>query len=338
MSVSSSSRIPSLDGLRAFSILLVIIGHLWGGDGEPVLLSAFGVHIFFVLSGYLITGLLQKEHAREGRISLFAFYQRRCFRIFPAAFTYIFVIALLSPASRSALIYAVTYTTSYRPVGLPLLFQHLWSLSVEEQFYLLWPLALLLGFRRRAWIAGSAMLVAAVFRLWIVCHPYNPAYLHFSFFGTMDSIAAGCLLAIYEPQLRNRCRWMAASPAIAIALPLTAWVLEAASWDTLSVLWGAVPLLLAFWIFLLVERQDRILNNAIASALGVLSYSLYLWQQPFTLLPGFSILWRLVLLLGCASASYVLIEKPMLRLGARLRLRQRPSGTAGIHIPLTTIE
>ena len=112
-----------------------------------MLLSAIGVHVFFVLSGYLITGLLQKEYGREGRIDLVAFYRRRCFRIFPAAFTYILVIALLSPASRSALVYAATYTISYHPYSIPLLFQHLWSLSVEEQFYLLWPLALLLGFR-----------------------------------------------------------------------------------------------------------------------------------------------------------------------------------------------
>src|ERR1022692_1614180 len=106
MKSSPANRIPSLDGLRAMSILFVIVGHLWGGAGAPVLLSAFGVHVFFVLSGYLITGLLQKEYEREGRIDLLAFYRRRCFRILPAAFTYILIIALLSPVSRSALLYA----------------------------------------------------------------------------------------------------------------------------------------------------------------------------------------------------------------------------------------
>ena len=78
-----ANRIPSLDGLRAMSILLVIIGHFGGGVGTPVILSALGVQVFFVLSGYLITTLLQKEHQREGGIDLAAFYRRRCFRIFP---------------------------------------------------------------------------------------------------------------------------------------------------------------------------------------------------------------------------------------------------------------
>lgn len=339
MSTSSSARIPSLDGLRAFSILLVIMGHLWGGAGMSVRMSAFGVHVFFVLSGYLITGLLQKEHAREGRISLLAFYQRRCFRIFPAAFTYILIIALLSPASRSALVYAVTYTTSYHPIDIPLLFQHLWSLSVEEQFYLLWPLALLLSFRHRAWIAWSTMIVAALFRLWIVCNPnYNPVYTHFSFFGTMDSIAAGCLLAIYEPQVRSRCQWMAQSPAIAIALPLTAWVVEAAFWDKMSVLWGVFPLLVGLWVLLMIERRDWILNNIVASTLGVLSYSLYLWQQPLTLLSKPSMVLKPIALLACATASYILIEKPMLKLGSWLRSRHQAHLTVNANIPLTTIE
>ena len=69
---------------------------------------------------------------------------------------------------------------------------------------------------------------------------YPVDYLHFSFFGTMDSIAAGCLLAIYEPKIHDRCKWMAEYPAIAIAVPVTAWALEASFWGSMSVLWGAV--------------------------------------------------------------------------------------------------
>src|SRR5271166_3550945 len=110
---TSASRIPSLDGLRAMSILFVIVGHLGGPVGPSVVLSAFGVQAFFVLSGYLITTLLQQEHERAGHINLVAFYRRRCFRIFPAAYTYIVLIACLVPASRPGLIYAATYTVSY---------------------------------------------------------------------------------------------------------------------------------------------------------------------------------------------------------------------------------
>lgn len=326
MKSASANRIPSLDGLRAMSILFVIVGHLWGGSGAPVLLSAFGVHVFFVLSGYLITGLLQKEYARAGRIDLMAFYRRRCFRIFPAAFTYISIVALLSPASRSALLYAATYTISYRLNSTPALFQHLWSLSVEEQFYLLWPLALLLVFTFRARVAWITMLLAGGFRLAVVFNPspYVVPYLHYSFPGTMDSVAAGCLLAIYEPRIRERCLWMAESTAIAIALPVTAWTLACVCWrGSMSMFWGAVPLLIALWVFLLIERQDWILNNPVASAIGVLSYSLYLWQQPFTPEHRHSIIVALLMLAGCAIASYVLVEKPMLKLGASIKFAQR---------------
>jgi len=326
MKFAPSNRIPSLDGLRAMSILFVLIGHLSGRlSGVTARLSSFGVHVFFVLSGYLITRLLQHEYERAGRIDLVAFYRRRSFRIFPAAFTYILVVALLFPVSRPALLYAATYTVSYHLLSTPDLFLHLWSLSVEEQFYLLWPLALLLGFARRAWVAWFAMLLAAMFRLAVGLSSthYSNAYLHYSFPGTMDSIAAGCLLAIYAPQIRERWAWMAESNAIVIAIPVTAWTLDAVCWDGGgSVFWGAVPILVALWVFLLIERQDWVLNNPVASAIGVLSYSLYLWQQPFTVAHKHRTVVALLMLTGCAVASYLLVEKPMLKLGASIKSRK----------------
>ena len=320
-------RIPSLDGLRAISILLVIVAHLSKRQSGPmILLSSFGVHVFFVLSGFLITTLLQSEYERHGRISLAGFYRRRCFRIFPAAFTYIFLVALLFPSSRSGLPYAITYTVSYHYWGTPLLFRHLWSLSVEEQFYLLWPLALVLAFRFRARIAWIAMIAAAACRLafWLNPSAATIAYLHTSFPGTMDSVAAGCLLAIYWPQLRGRWQWMTESPAIVIAVPLTAWTIETVCWDGVpSIFFGIVPLLIASWVLLLVQRRDRILNNPVAYAIGVLSYSLYLWQEPFTSESKHSIVVSLLMLSTCAVASYFLVEKPMLRAGKFFTSRAR---------------
>lgn len=159
--------------------------------------------------------------------------------------------------------------------------------------------------------------------------PYAFPYLHYSFFGTMDSIAAGCLLAIYWPQIRERCGWMTEYSAIAICVPLTAWILYAACWGdpstraerSLSALFGVVPLLIALWVFLLVERRDWIFNNPVASAIGVLSYSLYLWQQAFTVDQMHSTVVALLMLAGCAIASYLLVEKPMLKLGASIKWR-----------------
>lgn len=319
------------------SILFVIIGHLWNRGGASVALQNVGVHIFFVLSGYLITSLLQKEKETHGRINLLAFYRRRCFRIFPAAFTYIFVIALLRPASRTGLLYAVTYTVSYNLYKVPLVFFHLWSLSVEEQFYLLWPIALVLSFRYRARVAWLTMLLAAAFRLTLaLSSSHAVAYLHYSFPGTMDSIAAGCLLAIYSQHLRERWGWMAESPAIVISVPLVAWILVTACWGgdlstpavrSVTAFWGTVPLLIALWIFLLVERRDWIFNNPVASVIGVLSYSLYLWQQPFTIEHRHPKLVAVCLLVACATASYLIIERPMLKLGSALQSAISPQSS-----------
>ena len=148
-----------------------------------------------------------------------AFYRRRCFRIFPAAFAYMLVIALFVPTSRSALLYAATYTASYRLSSMPIVFWHLWSLSVEEQFYLLWPLALLLGFQRRAWVAWLAMIAAAVFRLTIALYagPHALGYEQYLYMHLSPSRPpwTASPLGVYwrsmNRRLRERFRWMADS-------------------------------------------------------------------------------------------------------------------------------
>lgn len=329
----SSGRIPSLDGLRAISILLVITDHL--GLGLPYS-GRFGVQVFFVISGYLITRLLQEEHERRGRIDLAAFYMRRSFRIFPAAFVFIAVTALLGPPARRDLAYVLTYTMSYHVDKSSEVFSHLWSLSVEEQFYLLWPMALVLGFRFRGRIALIAFATAAFFRLacTIIVPPREFAMLHFWFPSMMDGIAAGCLLAIYEPQVRRACSGLVNRKAVLIILSTAAYLI-AYGFSRISfvrpklslplgfsvVFWGIVPLLIAGCIFLAIERGDWILNNFIASAIGVLSYSLYLWQQPFTLSHDSAIWLDLFFLVTLAASSYFAVEKPMIAIGRRLARR-----------------
>jgi len=146
-------RIPSLDGIRAISIGLVIFSHLAGTHHFPVRWSIFssdlgmlGVRVFFVISGFLITTLLLEEYADSGGISLPWFYFRRTLRIFPAAYAFIAVIFILhgldlvSLQSRDML-HALTYTMNYSQDSFhrhSWTMYHLWSLSVEEQFYLLW--------------------------------------------------------------------------------------------------------------------------------------------------------------------------------------------------------
>lgn len=153
----STARIPSLDGLRAISIVMVLVAHASGTRLFPVPASAgnllglgeFGVHVFFVISGFLITGLLLDELARTNRVDLRRFYLRRALRIFPPYYTYLAVVFLLALAGALQLAprdmaHGLTYTSNYYPARSWFL-GHTWSLSVEEQFYLLWPAVLMLA-------------------------------------------------------------------------------------------------------------------------------------------------------------------------------------------------
>src|SRR5439155_2931926 len=178
MSAAAERRIPSLDGLRAISITLVLVSHLAGTRNFPLSattgnflgLGEFGVIVFFVISGFLITGLLLDELARTDRIRLGRFYFRRTLRIFPP---YYMLIAVLAVAGAAGVIQlaphdvarTMTYTSNYY-AGRSWFVGHTWSLSVEEQFYLLWPAVLLLAGTRRAFvIAGAVVLLAPVVRV-----------------------------------------------------------------------------------------------------------------------------------------------------------------------------
>lgn len=160
------ARLSSLDGLRAISIALVIFEHLRRTRGYTLGdLNAYfgdygrlGVTVFFVISGFLITTLLLRERERRGSISLKGFYLRRAVRIFPAFLAFMAFIIVAHEMgwiqlNRYDLVSAFTYTVNYHP-GRSWYIGHLWSLSVEEQFYLLWPLALVVLSRTRALAAS----------------------------------------------------------------------------------------------------------------------------------------------------------------------------------------
>ncbi len=216
VTAARSSHIPSLDGLRAISIFLVLLGHLQYTHGMPEFnlgigdFAHLGVVVFFVISGFLITRLLLAEHAKKGRVSLRLFYARRALRLFPAAFVFIFCVYLMWQAGviqmrASDFWHAITYTTNYLP-GRSWELGHLWSLSVEEQFYLLWPCAfLLLGPRRAIWAAVAAILVGPAARsaswLFLRGNPYHDVEL---FPLVADSLATGCLLAKLSPWLESQ--------------------------------------------------------------------------------------------------------------------------------------
>lgn len=325
-------RIASLDGLRAISILLVILGHLEGTTGYPSnavtsflgQFPHFGVQIFFVISGFLITSLLLKEHETAGRISLKNFYLRRTFRIFPAALVYIaFATAarflLHHPFPLKYLLAALTYTMCYTTSG-PWVLAHLWSLSVEEQFYLLWPAGLVLAFGLRKKTCWAVMVVAPLVRLVYAAH--GSKLIEYAFPAVADSLAAGCLLALYQPVLKRLPGWVYTATAACVVCAAT--LLAAVYLPHRSPLvWGAVPLLVALAIHILVTRRDWILNNRAIVYVGTLSYALYLFQQPFITQSATTNRWsafplNLFLALGFALLAHYLVEQPMLRVGHRL--------------------
>lgn len=319
----TDKRIASLDGLRMFSIVLVFLGHLYGTANYPQnavmrFLSGYahlGVQIFFVISGFLITTLLLNERQKTGRIDFFAFYRRRTLRIFPAAFFYITVIAIV--AHPGYLGYAYTYMMCYAGQGRPWLLGHLWSLSVEEQFYLIWPFAVAFGFARRKELAFAAMLLAPIARL-LFWH-FGKHDIDEYFPAVADSLVSGCLLAFYRPMLQKRFEWLTHPLVFAVLSALTLSIPFLLPRVRLQILLGGLPpVIIAFFIFAAIERRDWFLNNRVASVLGILSYSSYLWQQPF--LNRHSTTWwtafpvNVVLALLCAAGSYYVVERPFLRM------------------------
>ena len=344
---ASPARIPSLDGLRAISIVMVLAAHLTGTRGFPPALSAFGqfaelgVRVFFVISGYLISTLLFQDLQRiaSGGLTrgaaLKQFYIRRAYRIFPAAYTFLVVVALLAALGRiqllpGDLLAGATYTTNFHQPRSWWL-GHLWSLSVEEQFYLLWPALVLLAGQRKALIgAAASLLIAPVVRvvLWFR-FPALHAYIGEAFPTIFDAIGAGCVLAGARAWLGQRPAYLGflRSPAF---LLIPAVVVGAALFSKrprIDMVVGqglqniGIAVLIDGCIRFPQTLWGRILNARPFVALGALSYSLYLWQQVFVNRhadAGWNAFpLNIALALVVALASYHLVEQPFLRLRVR---------------------
>jgi peptidoglycan/LPS O-acetylase OafA/YrhL len=294
-----------------------------------------GVRVFFVISGFLITTLLQNERAKSGGISLRLFYIRRTLRILPAFWLFVGTVAILNAYGVIAVppgnwVYVLTYTLNFDPRP-PWVLGHLWSLSVEEQFYLLWPLAMKF-LRPRLWAIIAILSVfsgLAVRALGLI----DPA-LHYAFPFVCGPLAMGCLLAIYAPRVRaliSASKLLSSDLIFVFAVPLIAW-LDAVDMGTVDHSIGLVTnTLLTFCVARLVFVPTgfvgRILNSAPLARLGKLSYSLYLFQQlffdsisgkpaiplpfPFNLAGAFA----------AALACYYAVEVPFLSLRSRFRAR-----------------
>jgi peptidoglycan/LPS O-acetylase OafA/YrhL len=339
--------IPSLDGLRALSVLMVIAAHTNGSltrliPGIPFWLymawGALGVQTFFVISGFLITHLLLKELHATGAISLKHFYFRRALRIFPAFYVYLAVASAVTlagwaPGTLRAFVVAGTYTWNYLGGGSDLVV-HTWSLSLEEQFYLLWPAALLLlGTRKSLKLAIWVILLSPVSR--VVTYflaPNHRALLNAMLHTGLDSIMFGCLLAIlwrnvrFNQFVRPWIRGWVAACAAAYSMVIGPVFLGARYRGSYGFVFGftlnaiCLSLILIYVVRLPNSPVGRLLNTPVLRHLGVISYSLYLWQQMFTALPNSArfLPWSLAAILACAELSYWLVERPALRLRDRL--------------------
>jgi peptidoglycan/LPS O-acetylase OafA/YrhL len=311
-------RIPSLDGLRAISISLVVVGHWAELRYHSDVAGAFanlGVRIFFIISGYLITSLLLNEQSKSGTIRLRDFYVRRAYRILPASIAFMLPVFIIFWRElswyhmASAALYLANFDFTH-----PWFLGHLWSLSVEEQFYLLWPGVLKKWYRHRTAILAGVVAFAPLYR--IACH-----FLHLhgradeTFPAVADILAIGCLLAVFARRLPNiKPAWAAAMLLPVVLVPVDAGRAHFHITPALLfVYWPLMHLSIAGILLHVVRHPYRILNLRPVVWLGKISYGLYLWQQLFVFgehaRPWYGIFFALAL----AAASYYVVELPMLR-------------------------
>jgi len=349
-------RIPTLDGWRAVAISAVVLCHL----GECLYQTqaayelsiwrygAFGVDVFFGLSGLLITSLLLAEFEQTG-----AFHLERClrraFRILPP---YLVFLAGYTAAGMwrsgwevaSCLLFFRNYAPDTVAGGGT---QHLWSLAVEEHFYLLWPgLLAWIGARRsKDWAARLALLVG----LWRLVEsqmatPLFPAA--FARFRTdlrLDALLWGCAVAFFLNDAHQReklTRQLRFGVWIALA-GLTGLCIRYFSPLTSLIVATLIPILLAGTVLHPEWLLSRFLDLPPVAWLGRISYSLYLWQGMFLIaaLEHPAAWWRqwpanLVLSVAVAALSHYLVEKPLIRIGARLAARRsvRPYSAPAIPV------
>ena len=361
---------PALDGVRALAVVAVLMFH----GGVAALGGGFlGVDAFFVLSGFLITSLLLGEHHRFGRVDLPAFWGRRARRLLPALLLLLVTVVVVSrgvlspeelPALRADAVAAIAYVANWRMMdrgggyfaetAVPSPLQHTWSLGIEEQFYLLWPLlvvALLALIRRRRLRvlllvcgAGAAASAFTAARL------HTPADVDRAYYGTDSralALLAGAALAVA----------LAGRPAGEEARPVTRRILGSfavAGAGVTGLLWvnadGTDPWLYPGGLIAAALAVVAVLAHAVVSPrsptarllavpplvnLGRISYGVYLWHWPLfqwlnaerTGVTGWQLLGvRVAATVAVAGGSYLLLEKPL----RHARWTRRPARTPAL--------
>ena len=367
MSRVERGHFPALDSLRGCAVLLVVWSHAVGGDlgiGESRVGGYHGVTLFFVISGFLITGILLDARRGVARgsaspwFALRAFYVRRFLRIFPIYYAVLLVaFAMGYDAVRAELGWHLAYVSNwyfaYRG-GFGIATAHLWSLAVEEQFYLLWPWAALLAPRvALPWIIGAMILAGPCARVALELADANELAVWITTPAVLDSLGLGCLLAYLRRETKLADRFALAALVVAgisMGVRSTAFPLEGA--PTLHAAFNLAPwtLFCVWWVHRASSgapaRSGRALLAPPLPYVGKVSYAIYL-VHPFVMVgvarlesalglgalalsrPG----WRQFLLvttvsLAAAALSWRFFEGPINSLKARFpyALRDRSDG------------
>ncbi len=361
---------PGLDGLRAIAIVAVLLYHGQDLTGIASFLEPqggfLGVEVFFVISGFLITALLLKEHRTTGTIELKSFWIRRARRLLPAL--YVFLVGTIALAAlfatdafdkiRRELLGALFYFSNwlliatdesyFEAAGRPSLFRHLWSLAIEEQFYLIWPLIVIGGLKfggRQVLLALTvAAIVASTVLLWVLFDQVEQYGDVTSVYYRTDARAAALLIGaalamVWRPgsdqtsvPLRSGLRWaidvvgvVALGLVILMQYAFTDRVIEWASYTRLYhggfLALSAATVIVIGAVSVPGSRLGWALGNPLLRWIGTRSYGLYLWHWPVYQLTrprvdvdidGYPLLFvRLGVTIGLVELSYRLIESPI---------------------------
>jgi peptidoglycan/LPS O-acetylase OafA/YrhL len=346
------SYIPTLNGWRAIAVMLVIGSHasvMMQNSGTAVgsfAASIFshagiGVDVFFAISGYLICSLLLKEKSIDGTIDLPAFYRRRAFRILPALIGYLAAIGTLREAGilptvsigelLSSLLFVRNYFDGSWYTG------HFWSLAIEEHFYIFVPVMLMvLSWKNSLRLAIAIAVACATIRLLESGLP--DLKVEFRTEARLDAIMYGAIFALIVFRFRPAFEHYLTLPTVAGAVILAILLCYLLPYMPLrrTVLAMMMPVLIVYTTINYKSAFGQFLEWKPLQWVGKLSYSLYIWQMLFLVsgerampwVQGFPI--SFVFIIGCASASYYLIERPFIALGHQISSGSAPKLSTGL--------